>query len=267
LLFIKDAARDPDPSMPTSLLKRFRKEVRPPFAVPEGMRVYAIGDIHGCIEQLDDLLEAIDKDATGCTLDTHLVFLGDLVDRGPQSADVVGLLRTGPLPADTAHFIMGNHEEVMIDCYDGANDRSAAWLQYGGVETLESYGLKRKDILAPSFEVRSAMRSAVPASHIRFLKSFHDSVCLGDYLFVHAGIRPGIRIDDQWSRDLRWIRQGFLDNRSDHGCMVVHGHSIVPATEFHSNRIAIDTGCYASGTLSALALEADTARVLSVNAR
>jgi len=251
--------------MPTTLLRRFRRTTpRPRYVVPEGMRVYAIGDVHGCVHELEDLLDAIDKDQGQATLETHLVFLGDLVDRGPSSADVIGLLRTGPLPADVAHFIMGNHEEVMIDCYEGGADASAAWLKYGGVETLESYGLKRKAILDPSFDVPKSMRIAVPSSHIEFLKSFHDFVRLGDYLFVHAGIRPGVPVDDQWSRDFRWIRQGFLDSSTDHGCMIVHGHTIVAKTEFHKNRIAADTGCYLTGRLSAVALEGDTVRVLSV---
>ena len=251
--------------MPSTLLQRLKRSPPAPrYAVPDGIRVYAIGDVHGCVHELEDLLGAIDKDAAGSSNETHLVFLGDLVDRGPHSSDVIGLLRTGPLPADVAHFIMGNHEEVMIDCYDGTNDRAAAWLQYGGIETLESYGLKRKEILSPSFDVRSAMRSAIPASHMHFLKSFNDSVRLGDYLFVHAGIRPRIKIDDQWSRDLRWIRRDFLDSSADHGCMVVHGHTIVPETEIHKNRVAVDTGCYLTGRLSAVAIENDTIRVIKV---
>lgn len=251
--------------MATTLFRRLRQaKAAPRYSVPDGMSVYAIGDVHGCVHELEDLLAAIDKDASGTGGETHLVFLGDLVDRGPHSADVIGLLRTGPLPVDVAHFIMGNHEEVMIDCYDGASARQEAWLQYGGVETLESYGLKRAEILSPSFDVQSAMRRVIPASHIQFLKSFNDSVQLGDYLFVHAGIRPRIKIEDQWSRDLRWIRKDFLDDRSNHGFMVVHGHTIVRDVEFHSNRIAVDTGCYESGVLSAVAIEADGVRVLGV---
>ena len=207
--------------MTGALLRRWgRPRPKPSYAVPDGMRVYAVGDIHGCLHELEDLLEAIDRDAASSDLETHLVFLGDLVDRGPNSKDVIGLLRTGPLPADVAHFIMGNHEEVMIACYDGTTDPSA-WLKYGGLETLESYGLKRRQILSPSFDVTAAMRKAVPAAHIDFLKSFHDLVRLGDTLFVHAGIRPGVVPDRQWSRDLRWIREGFLDSSRDHGLMVV----------------------------------------------
>ena len=251
--------------MSSMLLERLRRAPpKPRYSVPDGLRVYAIGDVHGCVDELEDLLDAIDKDVGTSKLETHLVFLGDLVDRGPQSQDVIGLLRTGPLPADVAHFIMGNHEEVMIDCYEGSSDNCAAWLHYGGVETLESYGLKRSDILSPSFDVKAAMRKAIPKAHIAFLKSFSDEVRLGDYLFVHAGIRPGIRIEDQWSRDLRWIRRGFLDDRSDHGCMVVHGHSIVAQVEFRQNRIAVDTGCYETGRLSAVALEGDAARIVAI---
>ena len=250
--------------MPTRLLQRLKRtRSRPSYSVPDGLRVYAIGDVHGCVHELEDLLEAIDKDAAGSSSEMHLVFLGDLVDRGPLSADVIGLLRTGPLPADVAHFIMGNHEEVMIDCYEGAGD-CEAWLKYGGVETLESYGLKRKAILDPAFDVSKAMRAEVPAAHIQFLKSFQDFVRLGDYLFVHAGIRPGIPAADQWSRDLRWIRREFLDSSADHGSMVVHGHTIVPDVEFRRNRIGVDTGCYLTGRLSAVVLESDTIRMIKV---
>jgi serine/threonine protein phosphatase 1 len=108
------------------------------------------------------------------------------------------------------------------------------------------------------------MRATLPPKHVQFLKSLKDYVRLGDYLFVHAGIRPKLPLHDQSSRDLRWIRNGFLNDASDHGLMVVHGHTVVPEVEFHSNRIAVDTGCYLTGQLSAVVLETDTARVLKV---
>lgn len=244
--------------------KFFRKKSAARHAVPEGTRVYAIGDVHGCADALNRLLDAIDKDLAQDAVQSHLVFLGDLVDRGPRSAAVLNRILEGGLPTDQCDCIMGNHEEVMLDCYADHRDLHDRWLQYGGVQTLESYGLKATDIFAPGFDLTAAMRETLPPKHVQFLKSLKDYVRLGDYLFVHAGIRPKLPLHDQSSRDLRWIRNGFLNDASDHGFMVVHGHTVVPEVEFHSNRIAVDTGCYLTGQLSAVVLETDTARVLKV---
>ena len=238
---------------------------KPRYKIPDGSIVYAIGDIHGCLGSLEHLLEAIARDCAGRSARSHLVFLGDLVDRGPQSKAVVERLRNGPFPTDEVHFIMGNHEEVMLDCYDGMIDQLIPWLKYGGLQTLESYGLSRSAILAASANLIPAIRAAIPARHIAFLRSFADQVRLGDYLFVHAGIRPGIPVEDQSSRDLRWIRQGFLESRADHGAMIVHGHTIVGEVQVRKNRIAVDTGCYAGGPLSAVVLQEDRTRAISVN--
>ncbi len=209
------------------------------------------------------MLDTIDKDLTQRSVQSHLIFLGDLVDRGSQSAAVLDRILEGGLPTDRWDCLKGNHEEVMLDCYDGQRETYDRWLRYGGVQTLESYGLHAADIFAPAFDLAAAMRDAIPAKHIQFLKSLKDYVRLGDYLFVHAGIRPGVPPEEQSSRDLRWIREGFLDDASDHGLMVVHGHTIVPEVDFRRNRIAVDTGCYLTGQLSALVLEADTMRVLT----
>lgn len=237
---------------------------RPRHAVPDGSIIYAVGDVHGCLDPLDQLLDAIGKDLAGRCLRSHLVLLGDLVDRGPRSAEVVERLRRGPLPTDEVHFIMGNHEEVLLDCHGGMIDQYIPWLKYGGLETLESYGLSRSQILEAATDFGAAIRAAIPANHIQFIKSFKDQVQLGDYVFVHAGIRPGVPLDGQAQRDLRWIRQGFLDNSKDHGAMIVHGHTIVPEVQFLKNRIAVDTGCYISQRLSAVALERHRTRVIAV---
>ena len=153
----------------------------------------------------------------------------------------------------------------MLDCYEGRRETFDLWLRYGGVQTLESYGLSTADILGPDFDIAAAMQAAIPAKHLPFLNSLKDYVRLGDYLFVHAGIRPGVPPAEQSSRDLRWIRAGFLDDASDHGVMIVHGHTIVPEVEFRRNRIAVDTGCYLTGRLSALVLESDNRRVLTAH--
>ena len=231
-------------------------------AMPEGIRVYAVGDVHGCLEELNRLLDAIDDDLSRSDVQSHLIFLGDLVDRGPQSAEVIDRIVKGTLPTHHWDCLMGNHEEVMLDCYEGQREIYDRWLRYGGVQTLESYGLESADIFAPEFDLSAAMREAIPANHIQFLKSLKDYLRLGDYLFVHAGIRPDTPLDDQSPRDLRWIREGFLNDTSDHGFRVVHGHTIVPKVEIRRNRIAVDTGCYLTGQLSALVLESATTRVL-----
>ena len=250
--------------MSIGIIRRLRtRKSGPRYAVPDGICVYAIGDVHGCLNQLDWVLDAIDRDVRSGTAQSRLVFLGDLIDRGPQSAQVIDRVLNGDLPTDSCDFIMGNHEEVMLDCFDGSIESYRPWLHFGGAETLESYGVSRRDILSESFDVAAAMREAIPAAHIEFLRSFKDFVRVGDYLFAHAGIRPGVALDQQSGRDFRWIRRDFLDEPADHGYVVVHGHTIVPRIEFHSNRIALDTGCFLTGQLGAIALESDTARVIA----
>jgi serine/threonine protein phosphatase 1 len=248
----------------TFLNRLLRRKSPPQFAVPEGVRVYAVGDVHGCLGHLDRLLDLIDGDLAGCALTSRLVLLGDLVDRGPDSAGVIDRLIERELPTDGVDCIMGNHEEVMLDCLAGRVELFDSWLRYGGVQTLESYGLSVAGILSPTFDVRIELERAIPPRHVQFLQSMKDYVRIGDYLFVHAGIRPDVPLDRQSGRDLRWIRQGFLDDTTDHAMMVVHGHTIVQEVDFRPNRIAVDTGCYVSGQLSALVLEARKTRVLTV---
>ena len=254
--------------MPVTLVDRFlRRKTKRHYRVPEGVRVYAVGDVHGCLSELNRLLDAIDKDLTGDPIESHLVFLGDLVDRGPQSAGVIDRILKHGLPTDRWDCVMGNHEEVMLTCSAGQIELCDPWLRYGGVQTLESYGLSTAEIFAPAFDLQAAMQKAIPPAHIHFLQSLKDYVAVGDYLFVHAGVRPNVPLENQSSRDLRWIRDGFLEDRTDHSMMVVHGHTIVPEVDFRFNRIAVDTGCYVTGNLSALVLEGDQTRVLTVSCR
>jgi serine/threonine protein phosphatase 1 len=232
-----------------------RRSDLPLAATPDGSRIYAIGDVHGCIEQLERLLSAIDADLHKRHARAHLVFLGDLIDRGPNSAAVIERLRSGGLPGETASFLLGNHEEVLLQCYDGNVERCKTWLQYGGLQTLESYGLDRAEIFEKASLLPDIIRRVVPQEHVAFIRSFSDSLQLGDYLFVQAGIRPGVPLHQQSGQDLRWIRSPFLKNSDNHGPVVVHGHTIVQDVEVYSNRIAVDTGCYLSGKLAALVLE------------
>ena len=250
--------------MPVAFVDRFlRRKSGRHYAVPEGLRVYAVGDVHGCLNELNGLLDAIHKDIAGDQVETHLVFLGDLVDRGPNSAGVINRILERSLPTDRWDCVMGNHEEVMLGCFDGRIELYDSWLRYGGVQTLESYGLSPAELFGAALDLAAPMRKAIPPEHIRFLMSLKDYVMVGDYLFVHAGIRPNVPLERQSSRDLRWIRDGFLEDRTDHAMMVVHGHTIVPEVDFRGNRIAVDTGCYVTGKLSALVLESDQKRVLT----
>jgi serine/threonine protein phosphatase 1 len=246
------------------LQKRSAKPRNRTFSVPSATRVYAIGDIHGCLDQLWALLDVVRKDIGDFGGQVHLVFVGDFIDRGPDSAGVIDLLSRGDLPGQHHRFLMGNHEEAMLQVLDDDTESMAGWLRFGGVQTVESYGISRADVYRLGLELPAQLRQVVPQSHVAFLRSLEDQVRIGDYLFVHAGIRPGTPLHEQEQFDLRWIRHEFLaDEDTDHGVMVVHGHTISAEPQMRANRIGIDTGCYSSGKLTALALEGSDRRFLS----
>jgi serine/threonine protein phosphatase 1 len=226
-------------------------------AGPRKHRAYVIGDIHGRLDLLDRLLAEIEVEIARHPQSTlSIVFLGDIVDRGPASAQVVERLRTLAMPRANIHFIMGNHEEVMLRVIDGETDMLRSWLRFGGAETLSSYGVDPKELKRlSSDELAKRLHKAIPATHRRFLAGFSDSITFGDYLFVHAGIRPGVELSEQSQSDLRWIREPFLDDATDHGFVVVHGHTITNDVEVAHNRIGIDTGAFCTGTLTALAID------------
>lgn len=226
-------------------------------AGPRGRRAYAIGDIHGRLDLLDRLLARIEAEIESSPrARTSLVFLGDVIDRGPASAQVVERLRTYAHPRASLHFIMGNHEEVMLRVMKGDAEILQNWLRFGGAETLASYGLDPRAIAKlPTEELEAALAKGIPANHRRFLETFADSISFGGYVFVHAGIRPGIDLAEQSQSDLRWIRDPFLDDTSNHGFVVVHGHTISSTVDVLPNRIGIDTGAYSTGVLTALGIE------------
>lgn len=236
-----------------SLVRPGVKEPR----TPRGYRAYAVGDIHGRLDLLELLLAEIERDMAGRTpRKTLLIFLGDLIDRGPHSREVVELLRTYRRAGVRSVFIAGNHEEVLLRLLTGERGILQSWLTFGGAECLESYGID-PEVISAMGEARGLEKIAksFPPDHLEFLGSFVDTLQLGDYLFVHAGIRPGIDLALQDQSDLRWIRSPFLDDDADHGFVVVHGHTISDGIDERSNRIGIDTGAYRSNVLSALAIE------------
>jgi serine/threonine protein phosphatase 1 len=243
--------------MVLSLLRRAIEPSPPVAAVPDGLRVYAIGDIHGRLDLLDQLLFRIEADerARGAAMDTQLVFLGDLVDRGPDSAGVVQRAME-VAERRPARFLMGNHEEVFLKALGGSLEALRFFVKIGGRSTILSYGFEQTEYDALEYEaLLDALIARVPPAHVAFLKSFESQIAIGDYLFVHAGIRPRVPLEDQTGGDLRWIRSEFLDYRGAHGPIVVHGHTICDEVEERPNRIGIDTGAFASGRLTALGLE------------
>ncbi|MBK1705933.1 hypothetical protein CKO40_15560 [Halochromatium glycolicum] len=234
-----------------------RRTARPePARAPEEMRLYVVGDIHGRADLLEPLQARIEADAARYPdRDRWLIYLGDYVDRGPQSREVLECLSRPPAAALNRCCLMGNHEQAMLgflaDPLAGAH-----WLEFGGLATLSSYQVAPPTPDADGLlEAAAALRAALPAHHLAFLEQLELSRRFGDYLFVHAGIRPGVPLEAQAPQDLLWIREPFLSARKPHPLMVVHGHHVSVAVDVRANRIGVDTGAYATGRLSCLVLE------------
>lgn len=247
----------PEDYQPTAaMIARFRqllgKSARP--AVPPGQRVYAIGDIHGRADLFEALIAAIElDDAARLPAETTVILLGDLIDRGADSAGVIAAARDWQ-QLRRVRILAGNHEEMFLECFVNV-ELMRHFLRFGGRETVLSYPVAPAFAQADAPEAQVLMREAVPEADLEFIRGFEDRIVIGDYLFVHAGIRPGVALEDQESRDLRWIRGAFTDSRIDHGLVVVHGHTIFETSDVRPNRIGIDTGAYYSGKLTALRLE------------
>ncbi|HEY4135438.1 MAG TPA: metallophosphoesterase family protein [Alphaproteobacteria bacterium] len=232
---------------------------------PEGLRLYAIGDIHGRLDLLQGLHELIRDDAerAGAT-HRRVVYLGDYIDRGLESRQVVDFLLDAPLEGFESVYLKGNHEQALLQFLDdpmvGPN-----WFFFGGDATLYSY---RVAGAAPGIDtgrlakIQEAFRETLPARHLDFYRALTLQHRAGDYLFVHAGIRPGVPAERQVESDLLWIRDEFLDSTADHGAVVVHGHTIMPEPVVRPNRVGIDTGAYASGHLTCLVLDGEERRFL-----
>ena len=237
------------------------------YAGPDDQRVYAVGDVHGHLDLLDALLAQIEDDILDRPVATiGLVFLGDLIDRGPDSAGVVErLCSLHHFPAK-ALFLKGNHEEVLLRVLNAEPGLAYDWLGFGGDACAESYGVPATALQVMSEQrIADMLRAAIPRKHVEFLEGFGDTFRFGDYLFVHAGIRPGVPIEQQQPQDLRWIRQPFLADGHDHGCMVVHGHTISDGVDQRANRIGIDTGAYRTGILTAAVIEGSDLRFIATS--
>lgn len=243
--------------MVLKLLRRAIEPAPPAARVPDGTRVYAIGDIHGRLDLLDRLLFRIEADErVRGAAQTQLIFLGDLVDRGPDSASVVQRALEISESGRPVRLLMGNHEEVFLKALGGSLEALRFFVKIGGRATILSYGFSEEEYDRLDYDaLLAALTDRVPQAHAAFLRTFENQITIGDYLFVHAGIRPRVPLEEQSGGDLRWIRSEFLDFRGSHGPIVVHGHTITDDVEERTNRIGIDTGAFASGRLTALGLE------------
>jgi serine/threonine protein phosphatase 1 len=236
-------------------------------AIPDGQRVYAVGDIHGRLDLLDDLLIRIEADDEARpSSQTLLIFLGDLVDRGPSSAQVVDRLLNLSRSGRRARFLMGNHEEVFLRALGGDRNALPFFVRIGGKPTVLSYGIDEQTYRKADYQqLHSLMQAHVPAEHIAFLEAFEDMIVIGDYVFVHAGIQPRLPLAEQSPAALRWVREEFLSHPHPLEKIVVHGHTIADDVEETVNRIGLDTGAYASGKLTAMGFERDARWVIQTN--
>jgi len=229
--------------------------------LPPGVRIYAVGDVHGRADLLQETIARIDEDlARRPAYHAIEVYLGDYVDRGPDSKSVIDLL-TVRLVRNRAVCLRGNHEAVM-EAFLHDPRYFQWWRQLGGLQTLASYGIFPRPGKSTAAEAHERFVATFPRTHTLFLQCLRDTFCCGDFLFVHAGIRPGVPIEHQTVEDLHWIRDEFLGSSQDHGTVIVHGHTPVPHPDIRPNRINIDTGAWRSGTLTCIAIEGTTILVL-----
>lgn len=230
--------------------------------MPAGQRAYVVGDIHGRLDLFEELIGAIERDdLDAAPAQTTVILLGDLVDRGPDSAGVIDRARRWKT-ARRVRILAGNHEEMFLQSFADLN-MLRHFLKHGGRETVLSYGVDQRRYNDASLEeLQDIMRCHVPDADRRFLESFEEYITLGGYAFVHAGITPEIPLEAQSRQDLLWIRDPFLSFTGQHSHVIVHGHTIVEQVEERPNRIGIDTGAYRFGRLTALVLEGSEHRYI-----
>jgi serine/threonine protein phosphatase 1 len=243
-------------------LRELRVRGRRP-SLPAELRIYAIGDIHGRLDLLDELLARISSDiALRPTARPLYVFLGDYIDRGSASRETIDRLIEHGKTHESV-FLKGNHELIAIKCL---SDRGLfdQWLRLGGLETLVSYGVPAETLANGKqiAELQSAFHGALPQAHFRFFRDLKNSFECGDFFFAHAGVKPNVELSRQKENDLLWIRGEFLTSKDDFGKIIVHGHTPTHEIEVAPNRINIDTGAFATGRLSCLVLEGEELSVI-----
>ncbi len=235
--------------------------------IPEGQRVYAVGDIHGRLDLLNELLRMIVRDnAVRPEAETCVVFLGDYVDRGPDSRGVIERLSGGLGEGLEGVFLCGNHEDMLLRSFEDAG-AFAVWTANGGLAALDSYGVNREllyggsggaALLRNAQAIMAELAERMPAAHLRFLRELPLSAVVGDYFFVHAGVRPGVPLNAQAREDCLYIRGEFLRYRGDFGKIIVHGHTPAREPDIQANQIGIDTLAFHTGRLTALRLEGNS---------
>lgn len=234
---------------------------RPPRGQPRtaaGERIYAIGDVHGRLDLLDTLIKSIEAQEQELPrARVAVLLLGDLIDRGPQSRDVLERLVSMVAERSGTIVLRGNHEAALLDSMDMDPAAQRGWLENGGLATLESFGIDPPADHEDAIEFAERLSEGIAAPLQDFLRALPLSTQSGDYFFCHAGVRPGVPLAKQRADDLLWIRDGFMDDERYHGAVIVHGHTVVDQVEFRANRISIDTGAYRTGVLSALCLHED----------
>lgn len=230
--------------------------------MPDGTRYYVIGDIHGRLDLFEALIAGIEADdAAQHEADTQIILLGDLVDRGPESAGVLEQARQWQAQRNV-RILAGNHEEMFLTSFKKP-EILRHFLKHGGRETLLSYGMSKKQFGTMTLdELFAALPQLIPQSDLDYMAGFEECIVAGDYLFVHAGIDPSVPIDAQKRSDMLWIRDRFLNHEGPLEKVVVHGHTIFDRVMDCGNRIGIDTGAFRSGVLTALVLEGDQRRML-----
>lgn len=244
------------------MLNRLLRKTKPASpidtaTIPEGRRVYAIGDVHGRNDLLLQLLEKIiQDDGERDKARSEIIFLGDLVDRGPDSAGVIDTVMQLKSKLGNVRFLMGNHEEVYLAAATGDEKSVRFFNRIGGRETILSYDISKEEYNELDIpQLASRITTLFPRKHVDFISGFEDQIIIGDYAFVHAGIRPGVPLAEQRKKDLRWIREEFLATGEPHEKVIVYGHTISDEVVEAGNRIGIDTGAYYSNRLTALALQ------------
>jgi serine/threonine protein phosphatase 1 len=245
----------------------FKRKTRPPgrekACLPEGLRIYAIGDIHGRLDLLEKMVRQVAADLQAANYDTALtIFLGDYIDRGYDSAGVLARLSRRDFPTPFV-ALRGNHEQMLLDFLEDET-QLGSWRLYGGLQTLHSFNIDLAEVMrGKGFEAaRDELLVRLPAKDLQFVGDTKSHYVVGDYFFCHAGTKPGIALEQQNWEDLMWIRDEFLKSDVNFGKIIVHGHSPVPEPEIHPNRINIDTGAFATSKLTCLVLQGSTQRFL-----
>lgn len=248
---------------------RSKSSAPPPST--DGRLIYAVGDVHGRLDVLEPLIQSVAEDALAQrpAEPPLLIFLGDYVDRGAASAGVIDkILALKASRGFEVRALKGNHEEALLQFLDDP-DFGATWAQHGGMTTIASYGVPPPTTRTDSEAwraARDAFAGAIPAEHLTFLRSLELMVTVGDYAFVHAGVRPGVRFADQAERDLLWIRGEFLQSQGPFEKVIVHGHTPTEEPQITRHRLGIDTGVYATGVLTAVRLNGEGHHLIQAKA-